>query len=59
MNEASDLYDASEDKHLLNTLAVYKNEGKTSEYYAQVGKIAEELKEEYRNLVTDAREIRR
>ena len=59
MNEASDLYDASEDKHLLNTLAVYKNEGKTGEYYAQVGKIAEELKEEYRNLVTDAREIRR
>ena len=59
MNEASDLYDASEDKHLLNTLAVYKNEGKTNEYYAQVGKIAEELKEEYRNLVTDARETRR
>ncbi len=53
MNEAEDLYSASDDKHALGTIAVYKAEGKMHEYYQQVGDTTEELKLEYRNLVKD------
>ncbi len=53
MNEAKDLYDASEDKHDLNTISVYKAEGKKHEYYQSIGEKTGELKAEYRDLVRD------
>ncbi|WP_029232431.1 hypothetical protein [Butyrivibrio sp. VCB2006] len=53
MNEAEDLYSASDDKHTLGTISVYKAESKMHEYYEQVGKQTEALKLEYRNLIKD------
>ncbi|SDA46947.1 hypothetical protein SAMN02910275_00622 [Butyrivibrio sp. INlla18] len=51
MNEANELYGATKENHALGTLSVYKAEGRMHEYYAMAGEMAEELKEEYRNLV--------
>lgn len=53
MNEAEDLYAASDDNHEIGTLAVYKAEGKMHEYYNGVGDITEGLKAEYREIVKD------
>jgi hypothetical protein len=51
MNEANELFGATKENHALGTLSVYKAEGRMHEYYAMAGEMAEELKEEYRNLV--------
>jgi hypothetical protein len=53
MNEAEELYAASEENHEIGTLAVYKAEGKMHEYYNGVGDITESLKSEYREIVKD------
>ena len=53
MNEAQQLYDVSEDKHLLGTVAVIKAEGNMHEYYDRIGEMTEQLKTEYRELVKD------
>lgn len=53
MNEAKELYSASEDNHVLGTLSVFKAEGKMHEYYEQVGNITQKLKNEYRDIVKD------
>ncbi len=53
MDEAHDLYAASDDKHTLGTISVYKAEGRMHEYYQQVGDTAEALKLEYRDLVKE------
>ncbi len=53
MKEAEELYAASDDNHMLGTLAIYKAEGKLREYYENVGQIADALKSEYRDLVKD------
>lgn len=53
MNEAADYYSASEDKHLLGTIGIYKSEGKMHEYYDKIGTMTEVLKNEYRSIVRD------
>ncbi len=53
MNEAQDLYSASEDKHDLGTVSVYKAEGKMHEYYQSIGEMTDSIKSEYRDLVRD------
>lgn len=53
MNEAEDHYCASEEKHALGTISVYKAEGKMHEYYDMIGETTKELKVEYRDLVKD------
>ena len=53
MNEAEQLYAASEDNHTIGTIAVIKAEGKMHEYYDRIGEMTDELKAEYRELVKD------
>ncbi len=53
MNEAEDHYNASDEKHALGTIAVYKAEGKMHEYYEKIGETTQGLKVEYRNLIKD------
>ena len=53
MNEATDYYSASDDKHALNTALVFKSEGKMSDYYEMIGNMTENLKNEYRNLIRE------
>lgn len=53
MNEAEELYGASDDNHLAGTLSVYKAEGKLHEYYGRVEEITDTMKLEYRELVKD------
>ena len=53
MNEAEQLYGASDDNHVIGTLSVIKAEGKMHEYYDRIGEMTEELKDEYRELVKD------
>ena len=53
MNEALELYGASDDKHNLGTISVIKAEGKMHEYYDMVGEQTREIKEEYRTLVRE------
>ena len=53
MNEALDLYGASEDRHNLGTISVIKAEGKMHEYYDMVGENTRNMKDEYRSLVRE------
>ncbi len=53
MNEAADLYHAGEENLMLRSLLVYKAEGKMHEYYEKIGKLTEELKEDYRFMVKE------
>ena len=53
MNEALDLYGASDDRHNLGTISVIKAEGKMHEYYDMVGENTRNIKEEYRSLVRE------
>ena len=53
MNEAEQLYAASEDNHVIGTLSVIKAEGNMHEYYERIGEMTENLKTEYRDLVKD------
>ncbi len=53
MNEALDLYGASDDRHNLGTISVIKAEGKMHEYYDMVGENTRSIKEEYRSLVRE------
>lgn len=53
MNEAIELYSASDDKHNLGTISVIKAEGKMHEYYDMVGEQTRNIKEEYRTLVRE------
>ena len=53
MNEAEQLYAASEDNHTIGTLGVIKAEGKMHEYYDRIGEMTDNLKAEYRELVKD------
>ncbi|MBE5825124.1 MAG: hypothetical protein E7307_00665 [Butyrivibrio sp.] len=53
MNEAEQLYAASDDNHVIGTLSVIKAEGKMHEYYDRIGQITDDLKAEYRELVKD------
>ena len=53
MNEAEQLYAASEDNHTIGTIAVIKAEGKMHEYYDRIGEMTDDLKAEYRELVKD------
>ena len=59
MNQAVELYDVSEERKSLDTLEACREKNSAGEYYSRMGKIAEEMKEEYRNLVTDNGEKRR
>lgn len=53
MNEALDLYGASDDRHNLGTISVIKAEGKMHEYYDMVGENTRNIKDEYRSLVRE------
>ena len=53
MNEAEELYGASEGNLMLRTLSVYKAEGKMHEYYDKVGEITDGMKTAYRELIKD------
>ena len=53
MNEALELYGASDDKHTLGTISVIKAEGKMHEYYDMVEEQTRDIKEEYRTLVRE------
>ncbi len=55
MKEAEELFGASDENHMLGTLAVYKAESKMQEYYSGVGAITDSMKYEYRELVRDKR----
>ncbi|WP_022772907.1 hypothetical protein [Butyrivibrio sp. AE2015] len=51
VNELEELFGSSKSNLAVGTLSVYKAEGKMGEYYDVVGKITDELKTEYRDLV--------
>lgn len=53
LDEANNLYSSSQDKLSLRAISVYKAEGKTHEYYEQIGERTEAIKSEYRNLVKE------
>ncbi len=53
MNEATEHYASSGDKHDLGTIAVIKAEGKMHEYYTQIGEKTRLIKMDYRNLVSE------
>lgn len=51
MDEASDLYDASSANFKIRSLELYRSGAKMSEYYEEIDRITEDMKEEYRGLV--------
>ncbi|MBO4458435.1 MAG: hypothetical protein J5802_12015 [Butyrivibrio sp.] len=53
MNEYSELYGASDENHVIGTLAVYKAEGKMHEYYEKIGELTENIKADYRETVKE------
>lgn len=53
MSEASELYAAGNDNLMLKSIMVFKAEGKMHEYYEKVGKLTEELKDDYRFVVKE------
>lgn len=53
MNEATELYSASQDKLSLGTISVIKAEGKMHEYYDKIGEKTESIKREYRDIVRE------
>ena len=51
MDEANDLYDASSANFKIRSLELYRSGAKMSEYYEEIDRITEDMKEEYRGLV--------
>ena len=51
MDEANDLYDSSSANIKLRSLELYKSGSKMIEYYNEVERLTEDMKEEYRELV--------
>ena len=53
VNECNEAFKDSSENGILGALSVYRSEGRTHEYYDQIGIITDEMKQEYRDLVQD------
>lgn len=54
LEQAKHLYQDSEVESNLSEIFALKNEGNVAEYYEKIGKIADKLKEDYRDIILDS-----
>ena len=53
MKLAEEEFEASSENNIISALSVYRDEGKSREYYDQISRITDDMKNRYRDLVKD------